>query len=195
MSTRKTPPAKARSTPAPKLSPNPSAPGDPSSAAIGSLVCDLQRTINVLEKHVSDMNYPGTDEFNAQTFPRHPFDDNAHQVLHDLAVRVQQLSDDLYSAEQERRSYAALTPQQQMARTEELEQETKDAQADQVKQEEWQQGTQARERAWALLPPELTAPGRYDHSGGRCGTCGGRIETINGIHRCWACFRRDQGGR
>ncbi|MBV9321844.1 MAG: hypothetical protein JO106_18380 [Mycobacterium sp.] len=195
MSTRKTPPAKARSTPPPKLSPNPSAPSDPSSAGIGSLVCDLAKTINVLEKHVCDMTYPGTDEFNARTLPKHPFDDNAYQVLHDLAERVQQLSDDLYGAEQERRDYAALSPQQQLARTKELEHETKDAQADQAKLAEWQQGASARERAWAVLPPELTAPGRYHHAGGRCGNCGGRIETINGIHRCWACFRRGQDGR
>lgn len=197
MSTRRTPPAAARSTPPEKLSPkpNPSPPSKPSSAAIGSLVCDLEGTIGALEKHVSDMNYPGTDEFNAHTFPRHAFDDNAYQVVHDLAERVQQLSDDLYSAEQERRGYAALTAQQQKARTAELEQVTKDTQADQAKQAEWQEGASAREAAWAALPPELTAPGRYHHSGGRCPNCGGRVETINGIHRCWACFRRGQDGR
>jgi hypothetical protein len=39
---------------------------------------------------------------------------------------------------------------------------------------QWQQGASARERAWAVLPPELTAPGRYDRSGGRCSFCGGR---------------------
>ena len=197
MSTRKTRPASVRSTPSRKLSPKrtPSTPPAPSPAAIGSLVCDLEGTISTLEKHVSDMNYPGTDEFNAQTFPKHPFDGDAYQALHDLADRLQQLSDDLYSAEEERRSYAALTPQQQLARTEELEQATTDAQAYQANQAEWQEGASARERAWAALPPELTAPGRYHHSVSRCEKCGGRIETINGIHRCWACFRRRQDGR
>lgn len=113
---------------------NPATPADPSSVAIGSLVCDLETTIGALEKHVSDMNYPGTDEFNAHTFPTHPFDDNAYQELVHLAARVHQLSNDLYSAEQERRSYAALTPEQQTARTEELEQITKDAQVDRSQQ-------------------------------------------------------------
>ena len=81
------------------------------------MVCDLATIIAALEKHVADMNYPGTDEFNVHTFPGHPFDDGVYQVLHDLAERVQQLSNDLYSTEQERRSYAALTRQQQTART------------------------------------------------------------------------------
>jgi hypothetical protein len=195
MSTRKPLPSEAGLPPSSELSPDHPAAGDPSAPGIGSLVCDLQRTINVLEEHVSDMNYAGTDEFNAQAFPGHPFDDNVYHVLHDLADRVQQLSDDLYSAAQERRSYAGLSPQQQKARTDELEQETTAAQADQAQREEWQQGASARERAWAALPPELTAPGRYERSGGRCATCGGRIETINDIHRCWACFRRDQAFR
>jgi len=197
MSTGGTPPAAARSTPSPSLSPkaNPSTRTDPSPAAIGSLVCHLERTVSALEKHVSAMNYPGTDEFNAHTFAGHPFDDNAYQVLRDLAERVQQLSDDLYSAEQERRSYAALSPRQQMARTGELEQMTKDGRADQAKQAEWQQGASARETAWADMPPELTAPGRHHHSVSRCANCGGRVETIDGVHRCWACFRRGQDGR
>ena len=197
MSTRKSPPRAGRSTPSLRPSPKekPSRPSDTPSATIGSLVCDLERNINSLEKHVSDMNYLGTDEFDAHTFPRHPFDDNAYQGLHDLAERVQQLSDDLYSAEQERRSYGALTPQQQIARTEELEQLTADAQAEQGHQVEWQQGASARERAWAASPPELTAPGRYHDSVSRCGNCGGSVKTINGIRRCWACFRRGQNGR
>lgn len=197
MSTRSKPPAATRSTPVPRPSPkaNPSTPSDPSPVAIGSLLGDLERTISALEKHVSAMNYPGTDEFNAHTFARHPFDDNAYEALHDLADRVQQLSDDLYSAAHERRSYGALTPQQQVARTEELEQVAEDAGADQSKQAEWQQGASAREKAWGALPPESTAPGRYQHVVSRCEKCGGRVETINGIHRCWACFRDSQDGR
>ena len=38
-------------------------------ATIGSLVSELKRIISELEKHTSDMNYPGADEFNAHTFP------------------------------------------------------------------------------------------------------------------------------
>jgi hypothetical protein len=197
VSTRRTASPAARPTQPPQTSAKaiPSAPSDPASAAIGSLVGDLEKTVSALEKHTADMNYPGTDEFNAHTFPRHPFDDRAYQVLHDLAERLQQLSNDLYSAEQERRTYDALTPQQQAARTQELEQITEDAQADQTKQTEWQQGASARETAWAALPPELTAPGHCDESVSRCAKCGGRVETINGVHRCWRCFRRNQDGR
>lgn len=172
----------------------PSPPSDPPSAAIGSLVGDLENTVSTLEKHIVDMNYSGTDEFNVHTFPRHPFDDGTYQILHDLTERLEQLSNDLYSSEQERRTYGALTPQQQAARTQELEQMTEDAQADQTKQTEWQQGASARETAWAALPRELTAPGRCHESVNRCAKCGGRVKTINGIHRCWPCFRRNQDG-
>jgi hypothetical protein len=151
--------------------------------------------ISALEKHVADMNYCGTDEFNVHTFSRHPFDNCLYQILYDLAERVQQLGNDLYSAEQERRSYASLTPEQQTARTEELEQETKEAQAEQRTRVKWQYGAAARETAWAALPPESTAPGRCDESVKRCAKCGGRVDTINGIRRCWTCFRRGQDGR
>jgi hypothetical protein len=196
MSTRSTPSVATRRTP-PKPFPNPnaSAPGEPGPVAIGTLVCDLATTLNALEKHVADMNYCGTDEFNAHTFPRHPFDNGTYQILYDLAERVQQLGNDLYSAEQERQSYAALTSAQQTVRTQELEQATEDAEAEQRTDAKWQQGAAARETAWAALPPESTAPGRCDESVKKCANCGGRVDTINGIRRCWACFRRGQDGR
>ncbi len=167
---------------------------DSSLATIGSSIGDLEKTISVLETHVSEMSYPGTDEFNVRKFSRHEFQGNAYRVLHDLAGRVQQLSDDFYSAEQERESYAALTSKQQLARTDELEKVTADAKAEQAVWAECQKGAAAREKAWAALPPEVTAPGRYHDSVSRCGSCGGRVETINNIHRCWACFRRGQDG-
>jgi hypothetical protein len=151
--------------------------------------------ISALEKHVADMSYRGTDEFNAHTFPRHPFDSGTYQTIYDVAERVQQLGNDLYSAEQERRSYASLTTEQQTERTQDLEQATEDAQAEQRTRAQWQQGATARETAWAALPPESTAPGRCNESVKRCAKCGGRVDTINGIRRCWACFRRDQDGR
>ena len=195
-STSNTPSAAIRPTP-PEPSPkaDASATGEPAPVAIKSMVCDLATIIAALEKHVADMNYPGTDEFNVHTFPGHPFDDGVYQVLHDLAERVQQLSNDLYSTEQERRSYAALTRQQQTARTLELEQATEDAKADQRTRADWQQGASARETAWAALPPESTAPGRYHEPIKRCAKCGGGVDTVNGIHRCWDCFRRGQDGR
>ncbi len=151
--------------------------------------------ISALEKHVADMNYCGTDEFNAHSFPSHPFDDGAYQILYDLAERVQQLSNDLYSTEQERGSYAALTPAEQTERTHELKQATEDAKAEQRTRAEWQHSAAAREAAWAALPPESTAPGRCRESVKRCAKCGGRVDTINGIRRCWVCFRRGQDGR
>jgi hypothetical protein len=196
VSTKSTPSAATRRTP-PEPSPNLNAapPSEPAPVAIGSLVCDLAMIIDALEKHVADMNYRGTDEFNAHTFPRHPFDDSTYQIIYDLAERVQQLGNDLYSAEQERQSYASLTPEQQTARTQDLEQETEDAQAEQRTQVKWQQGAAARETAWAALPPESTAPGRCNESVKRCANCGGRVDTINGIRRCWICFRRGQDGR
>lgn len=194
VSTNSTLPAATRRTP-PKPSPNPNdAPrGEP--ATIGSLVCDLATIISALEKHAVDMNYRGTDEFNAHTFPRHPFDNGTYQAIYDLAERVQQLGNDLYSAEQERQSYDSLTSEEQTARTQDLEQATDDAQAEQRTRADWQQGAAARETAWAALPPESTAPGRCNESVKRCAKCGGRVDTINGIRRCWVCFRRGQDGR
>ncbi len=181
----------------PKPSPDPdaSARGDPAPAAIGSLVCDLAMIISALEKHVADMNYRGTDEFNAHTIRRHPFESGTYQILYELAERVQQLGNDLHSTEQERRNYAALTLEEQTSRTQELEQATEDAKAEQRTRAEWQQGAVARETAWAALPPESTAPGRYHELVKRCAKCGGRVDTIDGIRRCWVCFRRGQNGR
>lgn len=196
MSTKSTPSTATRRAP-PQSSPNPkvSAPREPASVAIGSLVCDLAMIISALEKHVVGMNYPSTDEFNAHTFARHPFDNGTYQILYDLAERVQQLGNDLYSTEEERQSYAALTPAQQTERTQELEQAAEDAKAEQRTRAKWQQGAAARETAWAALPPESTAPGRCNESVKRCAKCGGRVDTINGIRRCWDCFRRGQDGR
>ena len=191
------PPAAAGPKPnlkqAPKAEPAP--PSDHGAATIRALVCDLDGIISALEKHVADMNYAGTDEFDAHTFGRHPFDNGAYKVLHELAERVEQVSNDLCSAEEERQSYGALTPQQQTARTRELQDITEDARASETQDAEWERGAQARETAWRALPPELTAPGRYPDSVERCGECGGPVETINGVHRCWACFRRGQDGR
>lgn len=107
-------------------------------ATIGSLISESDRITSELEKHTADMNYPGTDEFNAHTFPRHPFDDSAYEVLHDLAERMEQVSNDLYSAEEERQSYAALTPQQKTARTQELEEIAEDAEASAGRETEWE---------------------------------------------------------
>jgi hypothetical protein len=197
MSTKGTPSGATTRRPTPQPSPNPNvaAPSEPAPVAIGSLVCDLAIIISALEKHVADMNYWGTDEFNVHTFSRHPFDNCVHEILYDLAERVQQLGNDLYSAEQERRSYASLTSEQQTARTDKLEQETNEAQAKERTRVKWQYGAAARETAWAALPPESTAPGRCDESVKRCAKCGGRVDTINDIRRCWACFRRGQDGR
>jgi len=164
-------------------------------ATIGSLISALEMITSELEKHTTDMNYPGTDEFNAHTFLRHPFDDSAYEVLHDLTERMEAVSNDLCSAEEERQSYAALTPRQQKARTQELGEIAKDAQASAAREAEWERGATAREIAWTALPPELTAPGRYHESVNRCGECSGPVETINDIHRCWTCFRRSQDGR
>jgi hypothetical protein len=108
---------------------------------------------------------------------------------------MQAVSNDLYSAEAECHSYAALTPRQKKARTRELEEMAEDAQASAGREAEWERVATARETAWAALPPELTAPRRYPESVKRCGECGGPVKTINGIHRCWACFRRSQDGR
>jgi hypothetical protein len=164
----------------------------PVRATIGSLVSELKRILSELEKHTADINYAGTDEFNAQKFPGHPFDDSAYKVLHDLAERMEEVSNDLYGAAEERQSYAALTPRQKRARTLELEEIAEDAEASEGREADWERGAAARETAWAALPPELTTPGRCHESVKRCGECGGPVETINGIHRCWACFRRSQ---
>ena len=132
------------------------------------LISALESITSELEKHTADMNYHGTDEFNAHTFPRHLFDDSAYKVLHDLTERMQAVSNDLYSAEEERHSYAALTPRQKKARTRELEETAKDAQASAGREAEWERVATARETAWAALPPELTAPRRYPESVKRC---------------------------
>ena len=164
-------------------------------ATIGSLISALETITCELEKHIADMNYPGTDEFNVHTFHRHPFDDRAHEVLHDLTQRMEEVSNDLYSVEEERQSYEALTARQKKSRTVELEEIAHDAQASAGRDAEWEWGATARETAWAALPSELTAPGRCHESVNRCTECGGAVETINDIHRCWACFRRGQDGR
>ena len=129
------------------------------------------------------------------TFARHPFDDKAHDLIHDLAQRIEQVSNDLYSAQEERQTYAALTLQQKEARTLEFEEMAEDAQADAAQEAEFERSAAARETVWAASPPELTAPGRYYDSAKQCGQCGGRVETIDGVRRCWGCFRRSQDGR
>jgi hypothetical protein len=68
VSTEDSPSATTRATlPTPSLDRSASAPADLAPATIGSLVCDLAMIIGALEKHVGDMNYPDTDEFNAHT--------------------------------------------------------------------------------------------------------------------------------
>ena len=159
------------------------------------MISALEIITGELEKHTADMNYAGTDEFNVHTFSRHPFDDTAYDVLHDLTQRIERISNDLCSAQDERQSYASLTPRQQKSRTAEFEEMAHDAKAIAEQETEWKRGATARETAWTALPPEVTAPGRYNDSVKRCKECGGLVETINGIHRCWACFRRRQNGR
>jgi hypothetical protein len=167
----------------------------PRHATIGLLIAALETTTAALEKHTAAMNYAGTDEFNVHTFGRHPFDDSAYEVLHDLAQRVDEVSNDLRSAEDERQIYAALTPRQQKSRTVEFEELAHDAQVSAVRDVKWARGATAREIAWAALPSEATAPGRYDDSVVGCPECGGAVETIGNVRRCWACFRRGQDGR
>jgi hypothetical protein len=159
------------------------------------LISALETITAALEKHTTAMNYAGTDEFNVHTFDHHPFDDTAYEVLHDLTQRIEEVSNDLCSAEDERHIYEALTPRQQKSRTVEFEELAHDAQASAVRDVIWERGATARETAWAALPSELTAPGRYRESVVGCPKCGGPVETIGGIHRCWACFRRGQDGR
>jgi hypothetical protein len=163
--------------------------------AIDSLISALERITGDLEKHTADMNYAGTDEFNFHTFSRHPFDDSAYDVLHDLTQRIEGVGNDLCSAEDERQTYTALTSRQQSSRTAEFEAMANDAQASASQEAEWKRGAAARETAWAALPPEVTAPGCCHESVKRCEECGGLVETINNVHRCWACFRRHQDGR
>jgi hypothetical protein len=159
------------------------------------LISALERITDELEKHTADMNYAGTDEFDVHTFSRHPFDDSAYDVLHDLSQRIEGVSNDLRCADDERRSYATLTSRQQESRTAEFEEMAHEAQASAQHEADWDRGATARETAWAALPPEVTAPGRCHDAVKRCKECGGVVETINGIHRCWACFRRHQDGR
>jgi hypothetical protein len=163
--------------------------------SIDSLVSALERLTGELEKHTSDMNYTGTDEFNVHTFSRHPFDDSAYDVLQDLSQRIEGVSNDLLSAKDERQNYAALTPQQKTSRTAEFEEMAHEAQASADQETTWKRGATARETAWAALPPEVTAPGRCHDAVKSCKECGGPVETIDDIHRCWACFRRHQDGR
>lgn len=164
-------------------------------ATIGSLIAALETITAELEKHTADMNYPGTDEFNIHTFRRHSFDDDASEIVHSLAQRLEGVSNDLYSVEEERHTYGALTSRQQESRTVELEEVALDAQASAARDAEWERGTTARETAWGALPSERTAPGRYPESVNKCTECGGPVETIDSIHRCWTCFRRGQDGR
>ena len=110
------------------------APGDapprvdgPSPTPIASLIGHLLAAVTSLESHVTAMNYLGTDEFDANVMPGHPFDEKVWQELHALAGRVEQLSNDLYSADQERRCYSTLTSAQQSQRTQEFEQLADDA--------------------------------------------------------------------
>jgi hypothetical protein len=161
---------------------------------IDSLISALERITGDLEKHTAAMNYAGTDEFNVHTFSHHPFDDGAYDVLHGLTQRIEGVGNDLCSAEDERHSYAALNSRQQRSRTAEFETMAHEAQMSAAQEAEWKRGAAARETAWAALPPELTAPGRCHASIKKCKECGGLVETINGIHRCWACFRRRQDG-
>ena len=159
------------------------------------MISALDRITGELEKHTADMNYTGTDEFNVHTFSRHPFDDASYDVLHGLGQRIEQIGNDLCSAQDERQSYAELTTRQQESRTAEFEEMAHEAQSGAEHEAEWERGAPARETAWAALPPEVTAPGRSNDSVTRCKDCGGPVETITGIHRCWACFRRHQDGR
>ena len=78
--------------------------GVPVAATIGSLISESDRITSELEKHTADMNYPGTDEFYGRHASPLPFDDSAYEVLHDLAERMEQVSNDLYSAEEERQA-------------------------------------------------------------------------------------------
>ena len=104
------------------------------------MISALDTITRELEKHTADMNYTGTDEFNVHTFSRHPFDDTSYEVLHDLGQRIEQISNDLCSAEDERQSYAALTTQQQESRTAEFQELAHEAQAGAEHQAEWERG-------------------------------------------------------
>ena len=164
-------------------------------ATIDSLISALETVTCALEKHMTAMNYSGTDEFNVHTFGRHPFDDSASEVLHDLAQRIAGVGNDLYSADDERQCFETLTLAQQRTRTSDFEEQARDAQTSSRQHVTWEHGAAARETAWAALPSEVTAPGRCHESAKMCAGCGGAVETIDGIRRCWACFRRGQDGR
>jgi hypothetical protein len=164
-------------------------------ATIDTLISSLETITGALEKHTAAMNYTGTDEFNVHTFGRHPFDDSASDALHGLSQRIEAVSNDLYGVADERQSYEALTTRQQHSRTVEFEELAHDAQASSRRDVTWDRGAPARETAWAALPSEVTAPGRCHESVTGCAQCGDPMETIGGIHRCWACFRRGQDGR
>lgn len=129
---------------------------------IDALISSMQASVEALEAHIAAMNYPGTDEFDAHTITTHPFDEQASELLGELGRRVQQLSDDLYSAGQEQRSFSALDPAQRSARTGELEELVDAARIEDDEQARWRSGASDREKLWSGLPPELTAPGRYD---------------------------------
>lgn len=159
-------------------------PCDPAPATIRALIADLDGIISALENHIADMSYPGTDVFNVHTFGRHPFADDAYRALHLFAERVEHVSNDLYSAGEERRGYATLSPEQQTARTRELEEMAGDARASQAKDAGSQRGAPSRETDGTASPPAATVPGRYPDPVHTCGECGDPVETINGIHRC-----------
>jgi hypothetical protein len=159
------------------------------------LISALERITGELETHIADMNYAGTDEFNVHTFSRHPFGEHAYDVLYDLNQRIERIKNDLFSAGEERRDFAALTPPQQESRTAEFEEMALQAESSTEQAAEWKRGSTARESAWAALPPRVTAPGRRTESVKSCNECGDLLETIDGIHRCWSCFRRGQNSR
>ena len=101
----------------------------PTAQPIDSLISALEAITGALEAHTAAMNYAGTDEFNIHTFGRHPFDDSACDALHELAARIEGVSNDLRSVDEERQSYDALAPRQQTSRTMEFEELSHDAQA------------------------------------------------------------------
>jgi hypothetical protein len=164
-------------------------------ATVDTLIDTLHSTVDALEAHIAAMNYPGTDEFDAHTISTHPFGEQAPDLLAALAGRVAQLSDDFYSAGLEEVSFAALDPKQQSARTVELTDLADAARIEDDQRVRWRSGARDRETLWSGLPPEATAPGRCHESVTQCRECGGPVETVHDIRRCWACFRRGQDGR
>jgi hypothetical protein len=123
-------------------------------AAIGSLISKLEMLTSELQTHTAAMNYTGTDEFNVHTFDRHEFDRDASKTLHDLSQRLEDVSNDLYSAEEERKSFATLTLPQKKARTLAFEEGSEDAQAGARRDAELEQDPTARQESWARMPPE-----------------------------------------